>query len=448
MVSWKQVAGAGAGTLLTVPYIVNEALNAAKKINTLGAAARNLKSIGSSFGVLPKKEMPKYTRKSYKRSSSGGYVKKAKRRRSAKKKNTKKYNSRGGTRSGFKKGRTINERSASSKLKIGKMFCKKVLECVKKTPPMGTYIKRYCGRIAKIIATNGQIMDANLYYIDTDTVPNPDEYPQTLLKWATVPVAGLFQFFDWFSVADAAAVLFNGKTVTPDVYNLTGNFTPGRYKVEVIRQTATLSFRNNTQIRKVIHFYECKPKQQSTSGTAFDSFNSALSGSDQNLSGVTSSTYGVRPNDWAQFTKDWSIVETTISLAAGQSQSIRMVGPSKVYDFQSEADVFPVFTKGHGVSCFYVVKNSEVFQGTNSSPYMVGHPANTNLPSLAVQIPCVTCDVEVTFKIACPEFAEDSQRYQKTAYNLYAFDNQLTVNNVIQVVDPIGPESVITDAKI
>lgn len=260
--------------------------------------------------------------------------------------------------------------------------------------PTGVFKNFYFGKL-----TGWNIANVNKQVTD-DRIFNSSD----LL--ALNPAHNMFSLFTPLAVVNAASVLFNNKTNAADWTGTTGNFVFDNLKVFVKYASATVTLRNNTQVPKHIAWYECTPKV-SRSVTALVDFQAALAEDDTatlNLSHVGSDDYFVTPSVTKKFATTWKSKVREILLEPGQTHVFTIVGvKNALYDFEKfySGGTQWLFPKGHGMSCFYIVRNTEHFMDIAAGGAAAFASAST-LVSVVGAGAAVTCQLERTFEVQAP----------------------------------------------
>lgn len=179
-------------------------------------------------------------------------------------------------------------------------------------------------------------------------------------------------FFTPAQIADAAAIMYKGKTSS----NNGGNFVASNAnnfdsncKIHVRKGWGTITVKNNTLQSGTILMYECKPKgdYQGTSGTLATG---PLQVWEQGLAGYTMQTNGVyalattqylndTPEKYSQFNEMYNAKCTKKHLAPGQSANIHVSMGDRVLDFTNyytaATDPFYKYAiNGLSRHCFYI----------------------------------------------------------------------------------------------
>lgn len=327
----------------------------------------------------------------------------------------------------------VSNKKARGGPKISKSFKAKVNKVIAEAPSTGRFIERYDGALPRIPAANTQWVDDKLYTAGRTAQ----------LTSSAVPCDNLMVFFSHSRVNHMASVLFNGKVRTLNYGLTTNNLSTSGLKVHVKYQSATVNFRNQSNVAYEILFYQCISKA-GTDKTALEEWISENAGSSSNVSSATIIAYGNAPSLIEAWAARWKYTCTKIMLAPGQVSSVYVKGPSMTYDYQKfigPAGTLLNFPKGVGVNCFYTMRLPEV--ALSSSTAIHGHPVRSVASGYGV-----VCDVKLSAVIEAPEICADAQKYDKFSIGYSSDDSPWSAAEVIARIDPVEPSYRLTDAYI
>nr|UOF80453.1 putative capsid protein [Cressdnaviricota sp.] len=162
--------------------------------------------------------------------------------------------------------------------------------------------------------------------------------------------------FSPLEVLDAASVLFNNKTASQDAKATASGLgvsvgidsLDGRTeKIQVLKSSYSIVFKNNTRRTIIMQLYEVTPKNRQNvveMGSAGSQWYNCMTNeatvpagslmtSAINLAGATPNTLYVTPKTCKPYMKLWNVERHDITLDPGQTYDHYMEGPTGLYDF-------------------------------------------------------------------------------------------------------------------
>lgn len=157
---------------------------------------------------------------------------------------------------------------------------------------------------------------------------------------------GIIQNFDPNYINHVASCLFNLKTMTqtPDIGD--ANLFTKNLVVDVIKQSVTYRFKNQTARTMTLKVFDVSPKNRNFQKgfdpvsywfNAFGDENTAEPNK-VNLNGITPNTLYAHPKMSETFKRQYSIDENIVVLEAGKEYVHKVIGPNITYDFRKYFD--------------------------------------------------------------------------------------------------------------
>ena len=206
----------------------------------------------------------------------------------------------------------------------------------------------------------------------------------------------LYGLFSPVRVMDAAACLFNNKTVAESKVSVTGNYPTLNTKINVLKQWVTFDIINQSRLKRHITFYVATQKGRKNAASATNdpllAWDKALSLDAQdlpdadypgpNLQNVLKSFLYQKPNMSKAWNKEYTTTATEVLIEPGQSYKFSVQGPTGEYDYNNYhiADATAISELSPMTKfCFYTVYNElcETSLGVTGRFETAVVPANT-----------------------------------------------------------------------
>lgn len=146
-------------------------------------------------------------------------------------------------------------------------------------------------------------------------------------------------FFSPTQANDVASVLWNNKTpIAAPSYNNPQNFPWSQTRINMLKQWATVKWRNNGQRTCIITMFAAVSKTTDVGNRgAYNDWTSALTEDNTagvNVTNVSTGTLYAHPYMCKSLLNNWKIEQTKIYLKPGEEYVYTVEGPSKLYDFR------------------------------------------------------------------------------------------------------------------
>lgn len=270
------------------------------------------------------------------------------------------------------------------RVKVSFKLRKKINKVLEGKMPKGYYQETYLGTFSTTV-NNGQ--------------------ESAVIKGPTVDgVQG--EFFSPTQIQNAASILWNRKTPTAS-YNFAdaGSFNPNNVKINVVKQWATIKYRNNTERIYYLNIYACRRKISEPSTTAQTSetdWKQAMQiegTSNVNVNTITNATLYATPFITKSMSDKYDIECTKVIMAPGEEYTYTITGPSRMYDFRKfyfGNAPYP-FNKKMNVNVFHVAYNDLISTSTGTAN--VGRIGNND----AAAGYSIIYEVNMYYKLEMPE---------------------------------------------
>jgi hypothetical protein len=295
------------------------------------------------------------------------------------------------------------------KVKISRKFKAKVDKAIAAHVATGTSTVYIMGNLLMNFSQNLQQASNNLYYGTTPSLI-------TSTSAGTPTVSNPFEWFSQGGVLHAASVLFNSKPNDVCETITTLNLNDENLVIEIKYMSVSMTLHNTSQVTQELDFYQCIPKM-SNSTVAVTDWTNSFTNANENLSAVNSAWYGVTPGMSSSFSKKWTYKKKTFLLKPGaKATHFVKCGPLcyKYANFQNVSTNWN-YPKGVGMSCFFISKQPQILPNTAGHSAHNAHTTTINTTGFAA----VTCELKSTYVIEAPELCEDTQKFDKFAYNAY-----------------------------
>lgn len=170
------------------------------------------------------------------------------------------------------------------------------------------------------------------------------------------------EFFSPTQILDAASVLWNHKPASAGVkISDATNLNPLSAMINVVKQWATIKFRNNSARNYYMSIYACRRKISQSVGAgenALDDWKDCLSNESipgVNVNTVAATTLYATPFLCKAMSDKYKMELTKVTLAPGEEYIYTLEGPSMMYDFRkfNQGGLDYPFNKNMNVSVFF-----------------------------------------------------------------------------------------------
>lgn len=252
------------------------------------------------------------------------------------------------------------------------------------------------------------------------------------------------EFFDINSIVDAASILYNGKLAAMDWQTDPDdlNFPFNKLRVDVPYMSYSIEMTNTFDQSILVSIIHYRAKKSVPTDDFQSEFGTAISNS--NLVGETLpsplniQTYGLRPQQFDYMRKLFEMTETNRRLMPGESYSVSYSKSNQTYDIAKylEGDEVPRYTKGHEGLFLIVSHPLTTHQTQDINTTVTTYPTAGHFAGLDARAnDAIAIQVTRTFKINCPDLAEDDKDVDAFCYKIYSDETPYVTGSANQTFE-------------